>query len=350
MSVLAAPAPTVARRLPGLLLVAALAGLAVTLAQQPWLAGRGLSALTLAIVLGLVVGHTAYARIADACEPGVAVAKQTLLRLGIVLYGWRLTFQDIGQVGWPALVFDALVVLSTLLLARGIGVRVLGLPRDQALLIGAGSAFCGAAAVLATAPVLRARAEAVAVAVATVVGFGTVAMALYPLAQPLLGLDAAHFGVYVGATVHEVAQVVVAARAVGEQSAATAVVVKLVRVMMLAPCLLGLSAAMARGARRGDAAGEQGGRGPVALPWFAFGFVAVAGLHSLVALPPAWLAALRAVDDGLLAMAMVALGLGTQASALRRAGARPVALAALLFAWLAGGGALLARAAQALAG
>ena len=146
-------------RLPGLALTAAVAALALLLGQQPALQSHGLSALTLAIALGIGLGNTLYPRLAPRAAAGVGFSKQWLLRAGIVLYGVRLTFQDIGQVGVAAALIDVTLVASTLLLGWWAGTRLFGLDRGSALLIGAGSAICGAAAVMAAEPVLRARAE-----------------------------------------------------------------------------------------------------------------------------------------------------------------------------------------------
>lgn len=330
--------------LPGLALAGAIAAAATALAALPWFAGHGLGALTLAIVLGIAVGHAPAARRA-ATAPGIEFAKQRLLRLGIVLYGLRLGLADLGALGASGLAVDLLMVGTTFVLAYTLGRRVFGLDHRTTVLIGAGSSICGAAAVMACAPVVRGRADEVAVAVSTVVVFGTLAMFAYPLAYPLLGLEAPRFGLYVGSTVHEVAQVVAAARPLGESAADAAVVAKLARVMLLAPFLLLLSAWDAR--RGGD---EAGGPRRITVPWFALGFVAVVLLHPLLALPPAAVDALLAIDGALLAAAMAALGLTTHVSALRRAGARPLALAALLLVWLAVGGLAINLAVPALAG
>ena len=335
------PVPRLApfRLLPGLLFCLALAGLSLAVARQPWPQSHGLGALTLAIGLGIVLGNTVYRPVEPLLEDGVALSRQRLLRLGVVLYGLRLTFQDVGQVGLAGVVIDALVLASTFGLAAWLGPRWFGLERDAALLVGAGSAICGAAAVMAVGPILRARAEQVAVAVATVVVFGTLAMFAYPLLYRTgaahLGALATplHFGVFTGSTVHEVAQVVVAGRAVGGEAESAAVITKLVRVMMLAPLLLLLSAWRARGV--------SGERRAIEVPWFAFGFLLLAALNSLLALPPAWRPPLLWLDDLLLATAMAALGLGTRVAALRRAGLRPLLLAALLMAWLLLGGAAI---------
>ena len=327
-------------RAPGLLLTALVAAAAMWLACLPWLAAHGISALTLAIVLGIALGNSVYPRLAGQAAPGVGFSKQWLLRAGIVLYGLRLTFQDIGQVGVAGVLIDALVLLSTFALAWWAGTRWLGLDRDSALLIGAGSSICGAAAVMAAEPVVRGRAEQVTVAVSTVVVFGTLAMFLYPalyqlnLAHGWLPVSAAAYGVFTGSTVHEVAQVVAAGRAISDAAADTAVIAKMVRVMMLAPFLVALSLLLARGRTAAPGAA----RARIVVPWFAFGFVAVAGLNSLPLLPAALVSHAIEVDTVLLAMAMAALGLTTHVSALRQAGIKPLLLALLLFGWLLAGG------------
>lgn len=327
-------------RLPGLLLTASLAAAAIGLSSVPWLQAHGISALTLAIVLGIALGNTVYPHVAASSAGGVGFAKHWLLRAGIVLYGTRLTFQDIGQVGAGGVLIDALVLISTFGLAWWAGTRWLGIDRDTAMLIGAGSAVCGAAAVMAAEPVVRGRAEQATVAVSTVVVFGTLAMFLYPalyqlnLVHAWLPLGEQAYGVFTGSTVHEVAQVVAAGRAISEGAADTAVIAKMVRVMMLAPFLVALSLLLARGrGTQPDAA-----RAKIVVPWFAFGFVAVAGINSLHLLPPAVVSTAIDLDTVLLAMAMTALGLTTHVSALRRAGPKPLLLALLLFAWLLGGG------------
>ncbi|OHX22435.1 hypothetical protein BHL63_08845 [Xanthomonas alfalfae] len=338
---------------PGLALTGLLAGASMQLGKIGGLQANGVSALTLAILLGMLAGNTFYPRLAANADPGVRFSKATLLRLGIVLYGLRLTFQDIGNVGWTGVAIDAAVLCSTFGLACFVGTRVFGLDRTTAMLIGAGSSICGAAAVMAAEPVVRGRAEQVMVAVATVVVFGTLAMFLYPVLYHLVAhsrgfaLSPAAYGVFAGSTIHEVAQVVAAGRAIGEQAANTAVIAKMVRVMLLAPFLIALSAYLSR--TRGqhadpsncDGGTDQNARtqpGSIVMPWFALGFIAVAGLNSLALLPPTLVHQAIDIDTVLLAMAMAGLGLTTHVSAIRKAGIRPLALAAILFAWLVCGG------------
>lgn len=334
---------------PGLVLSGLLAAAGTRLADLDWMRSHGLSALTLAIVLGILVGNTLYHRIELPCVKGVNFSRQRLLRLGVVLYGLRLTVQDIGHVGMTGVMIDTVMLGSTFLLAYLIGSRWLGMDGTTAMLIGAGASICGAAAVMAAEPVVKGRNEDVAVSVATVVVFGTIGMFLYPLLFELTrntGLipgGLAGFGIYVGSTVHEVAQVVVAARSVGVEAVDTAVITKMVRVMMLAPFLVLLSIWLARGEAAPSATDASGkpARSRVMVPWFAFGFIGMVLFNSLQLLPKPVVDAVTLVDTVLLATAMAALGLGTQATAIRRAGARPLLLAWLLFVWLVVGGAVV---------
>jgi uncharacterized integral membrane protein (TIGR00698 family) len=325
-------------KLMGIALTAALAAAATELARAGWLQANGISVLTLAIVLGMAAGNTVYPRVESGSAAGVAFAKNSLLRVGIILYGLRLTLQDVATVGAAGIAIDAVVLTSTFALACWAGTRVFGLDRTTAMLIGAGSSICGAAAVMATEPVVRGRSEQVTVAVSTVVVFGTLAIFLYPVlyhANQRFGpfaVSPTAYGIFAGSTIHEVAQVVAAGRAIGEAAADTAVITKMVRVMMLAPFLVILSMVLSR---------TSGADPPrrITVPWFALGFVAVTAFNSLNLLPRSFIDAAVRVDTLLLAMAMAALGLGTRLSAIRAAGAKPLALAALLFGWLTCGGA-----------
>ncbi|MDY7218775.1 YeiH family protein [Denitrificimonas sp. JX-1] len=341
-----------AELLPGLLLCAVIAGAAMLLDRVAWLQAHGLSALTLAILLGFVLGNILPFKFNSYCAPGVHFAKQYVLRLGIILYGFRLTFQDVSYVGLAGVVIDALVIISTFVLAVLLGVRLFKLDRGTAMLIGIGNSICGAAAIMAAEPVLKARAEQVTVAVSTVVVFGTLAIFLYPLlyslneSWQLLGTTDFAYGLFVGSTVHEVAQVVAAGAAISPEAANTAVIAKMVRVMMLAPFLILLALYLARHEtparviERGSCQ-NKGLLTRVNVPWFAFIFVAVAGFNSLQWLPEVAIERIIQLDTALLAAAMAGLGLSTDMKAIRRAGVRPLLLATILFAWLLlAGGAL----------
>jgi uncharacterized integral membrane protein (TIGR00698 family) len=312
----------------GLSLAGLLAVVSVALAQQ---LGGLLSPLIFAILFGLVMGNLLPALSQGKWQPGLEFCKKRLLRIGVAFYGINITLQQVAEVGAGALVVDILMLGSTLFIAWWLGRRWLGLDGPTALLVGSGSAICGAAAILAAEPVLRARPQQTAMAVGTVVLFGTLAMLLYPLLYPWLGLSPQAMGIYTGATIHEVAQVVAAGSAMGDEVARVAIISKLTRVMMLAPVLLLLGYLLSRGSDNAPAA-----RAP--LPWFAFGFVAVVVANSLLSLPAAWVDAIRHLDTWALTMAMAALGLSTQLGALRAVGIKPLLLAGILFLHLTLGG------------
>jgi len=333
----------------GFVLCLVLAVSSIQLGHLDWFTAHGVSALTIAIILGIAIGNTYYPQVACAIDSGVAFSKQTLLRVGIVLYGFRLTLQDISHVGIAGVVIDAIVVLSTFGLALLIGTRLLKIDRTTVILIGAGSSICGAAAVLATEPVVRAHSEKVTVAVSTVVVFGTMAIFLYPalfqlnLRWNLIPGGLHSFGIYTGSTIHEVAQVVAAARSIGSDAADTAVITKMVRVMMLAPFLIILSTWLSRSSKVTSNFRQNPVRQKLVVPWFAFIFIGVVIFNSLSILPRFVVEFAKNIDTVFLAMAMASLGLTSHISVIRNAGVKPLILAAVLFAWLIGGGALINR-------
>jgi len=322
-------------RWPGLLLTGALAACGMVLAKIGAVERTGFSGLTITILCGIVAGNTFFPRLATRTAAGVDFSKGILLRTGIVLYGFRITFQQIGAVGWEGVLVDTLIIGFTFTLAVLLGTRLFRLDAQTSMLIGAGSAICGAAAVMATEPVVRAQAHKVSVAVATVVIFGTLAMFLYPLLFPHVGLTERQFGIFAGSTIHEVAQVIAAGRSVSDTVAATAVIEKMLRVMMLAPFLLVLSATKSptdHGHRAAGAATH------IVIPWFAVLFIGMSAVNSLHWLPSAPVQWLVGADTVLLAMAMAGLGLRTHVGAIRQAGLKPLLLAATLFAFLVLGG------------
>ncbi|GAF57884.1 putative membrane protein YeiH [Psychrobacter sp. JCM 18902] len=295
-----------------------------------WTNGRivGLSSLTLAILIGMVLGNTVYPNLAERLSVGVAFAKGQILRLAIMFYGFKLTLTQVSSVGLSAVMSDALVLTSTFLLTYWIGTRWLKVDKQTTLLIGSGASICGAAAVIAAEPVVKAEAHKVTIAVATVVVFGTVAMLLYPFLYHLgwlqPWLNAQQYGIYTGSTIHEVAQVVVAGNAVSPEVGDTAVVTKMIRVMMLAPFLLILSFALTKGS-------SDNGKKPsfinrvqqVKVPWFAFIFIAIVLLHTWVPMTASFERSMVMLDDVLLTMAMFALGLTTHLGAIKQAGVKP---------------------------
>ena len=338
------------RHLAGLIvvLIGSLFCLWLNTSVNTWTNGRivGLSSLTLAILIGMILGNTVYPNLAERLSVGVAFAKGQILRLAIMFYGFKLTLTQVSSVGLSAVMSDALVLTSTFLLTYWIGTRWLKVDKQTTLLIGSGASICGAAAVIAAEPVVKAEAHKVTIAVATVVVFGTVAMLLYPFLYHLgwlqPWLNAQQYGIYTGSTIHEVAQVVVAGNAVSPEVGDTAVVTKMIRVMMLAPFLLILSFALTKGS-------SDNGKKPsfmnrvqqVKVPWFAFIFIAIVLLHTWVPMTASFERSMVMLDDVLLTMAMFALGLTTHLGAIKQAGVKPLILGAIMFAWLIVGGGLI---------
>jgi len=329
--------------LPGLMLTLGLSLSALLLVQLP-LPGIGIiGPLTLAMLLGIIAGHLSSSRMEILGAAGLQFSRHYLLRAGIILYGLRISFTDLQSAGFSALLIDLVIVVGILATAAWVGIRWLKLDARTAVLIGAGSAICGAAAVLASAPTIRARQQAVPVAIATVVLFGSAAMLLYPwlFAQEWVQALFNHngfqngetaFGRLVGATTHEVAQVTAVAATLPAEAAHTAVVTKLMRVMLLVPVLLVLSQLFGHD----EAASDKPKKLPI--PWFALVFMLLPLVNSLELLPQQVLELLHQLDQLCLAMAMAALGFATRISAIRAAGWKPMALRALLFLMLLLGG------------
>ena len=322
------------RRLwPGVAVVMLISVAAFSLAGVPAFAGVGLSALTLAILIGAVLGHFGHrALTGPMMQPGLIFAQKALLRVGVALYGLNVSLQQILSVGPAAIVTDLFVVTSTIFVGWWVGYRWLRMDRDTVLLASAGSAICGAVAVVASEPVLGDAPNKTSAAVGQVVLFGTLAMLVYLFLFGVLGVSKGSFGIYIGSTVHEVAQVVAIGKTVGGAAAENAVIVKMIRVMMLAPFLIILG----RFTRR-EAYATKAAAGP-ALPGFAVAFIAIALIHPYLGLPDRAVSALRVLDVVLLAAAMAALGLETTIAKLRAAGRQALLLGAILFAYLMIGG------------
>ncbi|SUO97768.1 Uncharacterised protein [Suttonella ornithocola] len=233
-------------------------------------------------------------------------------------------------VGMEGIITDALIVITTFSLTWILGKKLFALDDETTALMGAGASICGAAAVLATDPVVKGGSDKAAVAIATVVIFGTLGMFIYPelYRLNLWQMSEQIFGIYIGSTIHEVAQVYAAGATIGQTAADTAVTVKMIRVMMLAPFLIWLSWFWAK---KNETANHQT---KVVIPWFAVWFIVVAGFNSLHLLPVSVVSILKIVDTFLLTMAMAALGLTTHFIAIKHAGFKPILLAAIIMLWL----------------
>lgn len=282
-----------------------------------------ISPLLVAMVLGVVAANVV--TFPPALTRGLGWAGRRFLRAGVVLLGLQLSLRDVFALGPGVLLLVAVVVLSGIAVGRWLGAR-LGLTPTQSLLIACGFSICGAAAVAAVEGSIDAEDDEVATAVALVVAFGTAMIGSLPLAAALIGLSHHAAGIWAGASIHEVAQVVAAGGVIGGGAVAAAVVVKLARVLLLAPVLGWV------GAQRHEP--TTSGRKPPLIPVFVLGFCALVLVHSLVPIPHRTVADVGQVQTFLLASAMCALGCGVRIRDLRRTGPRPLILATALTVWV----------------
>lgn len=299
------------------------------------------SPMIIGIILGMLYANSLRNHLPQTWVPGIQFCSKKLLRLGIILYGFRLTFQDIINVGVAGIMIDTVVVIVTIVGGIYLG-KLLKMDKEIALLTSIGSGICGAAAVLGAESTIQTKPYKTAVAVATVVIFGTISMFLYPIAYRagFLGLSPNEMGIYAGSTLHEVAHAVGAGNAMGAEVSNVAIIVKMIRVMLLVPVLLSLGYWVALQAKNGNGGSA---KGKVAIPWFALGFLGVIAFNSFDLLPAAVVDVINYVDTFLLTMAMVALGAETSIDKFKKAGAKPFILAALIYVWLLVGGWALAR-------
>lgn len=312
--------PSRASILPGLLLTAGIVAAAFMLRQAPGLSL--LSPLITAILIG-VLWRNLFG-LSPAMVPGMRVALHRLLRLGIVTLGLQLTLAQVLQVGATGLAVIVVGMAATFVLTLRAG-RWLGVEPGLTRLIAAGTSVCGASAVLAANAVRAERDEDVAYAIATVTLFGTLAMVLVPVLGQ--GLGPRDYGLWAGASIHEVAQVVAAGAQAGDEAAGFATIAKLTRVALLAPLILIMARSM-------DAGPSPNRRPP--FPLFVLGFVAMVGLASSGLVPQAVAGASVPLTQALLAMGLAAMGLQTDLGRLWAKGVRPLALGALASVFIAG--------------
>lgn len=318
--------------LPGLLLSGLVALAALLLNRAVPFA----SPLLVAILAGAIAVNVV--DLPSSLRPGLAFAARTLLRAGVALLGLQLVLTDIAALGLGMIAEVVAIVAGGIGLTLLVG-RWLGVGANQRLLIACGFSICGAAAVAAVDGVADVEEEEVATAVALVVLFGTLLIPVVPLGAGLLGLSQVQAGAWAGGSIQEVAQVVAAAGLVGGGALKVGVVVKLARVLLLAPVL----ALIAVRSRSGQA--RAAGRRPPLVPLFVAGFLAAAVVRTTGVLPAAALAGGKVLETALLTAAMFALGCGVHLASLRRVGGRPLLLATvstLVVGVIALGGPLLA--------
>ncbi|MBN3727905.1 YeiH family protein [Burkholderia sp. Ac-20379] len=335
-----AAAPSVRGQLNGVLFVALFAAAVTSLSGLPAIERLGLSPLIVGIIAGTVYGNALRDGMPESWAAGINFSARKLLRIAVAFFGLRVSLQEIAQVGLPGLAVSVLVVVSTLAIGTWVGTRILKLDRDTAMLTAAGSAICGAAAVLAFESTLQSKPHQSAMAVGSVVLFGTLSMFAYPIAWHAgwIPLDTQGLGLYFGGTIHEVAQVVGAASDVNAQVVHTATIVKMTRVMLLVPVLLVLGAWLAHSARSASGAAAGHGKRKLAVPWFALGFLGFVVINSLGVLPEPAIHTLNTLDTFALTMAMTALGIETRLDQIRAAGPRALTAGFVLYLWLIVGG------------
>ncbi|WP_038248991.1 YeiH family protein [Ghiorsea bivora] len=325
----------------GVMLVTILAALALQLSHIPWLQAMYVSPLMIGILLGILFGNTIHHHLPQPWLLGIHIVTRRVLRLAIILYGFHVSLQEVLAIGWVGFLAAASIVGSTLFIAYIVGIHIFHMDKQTVMLTGAGSAICGAAAILAFEPIVQGKGHQTAASVATVIVFGTSAMFLYPLLYHTHFFDmSSHaWGIYIGATVHEVAQVVGAASAIQPHVIHDAVIVKMTRVMLLVPALLITSWWWARQ----QANHAQHAKKTLTIPWFAFGFLGMVLLNSMQVVPPVWVSHIQTTDHFLLIMAMTALGLETQMKKLKQVGIKPFILGFILFIWLIMGGYMIVQ-------
>jgi len=334
------PAHSTRGQLNGVLFVALFAAAVTRIATIPAIAGLGLSPLIVGIVAGAIYGNALRDGMPTSWAAGVNFSARKLLRIAVAFFGLRVSLQEIAQVGLPGLAQSVLIVVSTLAIGTWAGMKIMKLDRDTALLTAAGSAICGAAAVLAFESTLQSKPHKSAMAVGSVVLFGTLSMFLYPILFKAgwLHLDTVGAGLFFGGTIHEVAQVVGAASNVSPEATHIATIVKMTRVMLLVPVLLVIGLWVNRAARGTQDGNLNSVPRKLAIPWFALGFLACVVLNSLHVLPESATSALNLLDTFALTMAMTALGIETRLSQIREAGPRALSTGLILYVWLIAGG------------
>jgi uncharacterized integral membrane protein (TIGR00698 family) len=331
---------------PGLVLALAVAAVATIMGQYVPLIGSAVPGAVIGTVIAIVVKPGA--RFA----PGVKWASTFLLQCSVVLLGAQLSIAEAARVGVSSLP----VMLGTLaicLAAAWLYGRLLGVPGDLRTLIGVGTGICGGSAIAAVSPVIEAASADVAYAISTIFLFNIAAVLAFPLLGHALGMSQQSFGLFAGTAVNDTSSVVATATTYGAAATSHAVVVKLVRTLMIIPICLGLAALTSRkqqrpaiaaapaaaaldgaavGALASPAAPRMSPRRAVKLvPWFLIGFVLVAAVNSCGIIPAGAHSALGHASVFLVSVALSAIGLSANVAALRKAGARPVVLGALLW-------------------
>jgi uncharacterized integral membrane protein (TIGR00698 family) len=318
------PIPALAGIGPGLLVSLVIAGAAAFLADH-----YSGPIMLFALLLGMAMNFLSEV---DRCKPGISFASRTILRLGVALLGFRITFGQIVELGWQPVVLVLSVVTLTILVSTW-AARAMGFKTEFGILSGGATAICGASAAMALSAALPAhdlKERATSFTIIGVSTLSTIAMILYPAISSLFGFDDHHAGIFIGATIHDVAQVVGAGYAISPEAGDTATVVKLMRVAMLLPVIV----TVGLWARRRGGHGE--GERPPLLPWFVTAFAALVVVNSLVPFPEFVREAGNNASRWCLVAAISALGIKTHLKEIIDIGWKPVALMVFETIFIAG--------------
>ena len=283
------------------------------------------SPLVIAVVLGALISNTGM--FPEKSRAGLSFAARNFLRLGIVLLGLQLSFSQVRELGAPGLALVIVVVSITFVGTQWLG-KKMGLSSGLSLLVATGFSICGASAIAAMRPVSDADDDDMAYAIALVTICGTLAIFMLPAIGEVIGFSGAEFGSWVGASVHDVAQTVATASSGNADAQNAAIVVKLTRVMLLAPLVAAVSFARYRKLNRANVTNPitQKTKNPPIVPIFIIGFIAAISINSSFNLPSEFLSDVKWIEKSLLACALVGLGAGVDTRKLRRVGTRPLAL------------------------
>ncbi|MCP5185452.1 MAG: putative sulfate exporter family transporter [Pseudomonadales bacterium] len=300
---------------PGLL-VSLIVAAAASFLSEHYNAPLMLFALLLGMAINFLGEH-------PTCAPGIAFASRTVLRIGVALLGLRITLSQIAELGWQPVVLVVVAVVSTVAFSMA-AAKAMGFNKLFGLLTGGATAICGASAALALSAALPAHPEKERATLFTVIGvstLSTVAMILYPMVVQAFALDASRAGMFLGGTIHDVAQVVGAGYGMSHETGDTATVVKLMRVAMLVPVIV-----VAALFGRASSGGANGAARPPLLPGFAVAFLGLVLLNSVGWIPPVVQSGGNHVSLWCLATAIGAIGVKTQLRELVDVGIRPVLL------------------------
>jgi uncharacterized integral membrane protein (TIGR00698 family) len=325
----AAPGAALRSVFPGLVVSAMLATIAFLLADQPLFKDTlHLSALLLVILVGMAL--RTIMQVPDWAAPGVRMAQRPVLRWAVAGLGFRLSLGEILKIGVPALAVVVTSVFAALVIGWWVG-RRLGLNDKLATLLAVGGGICGASAVVAADSVVQAEKSDSALAVGIITLLGTIGIVIYPWIGRAAAMGNFRYGVWDGASLHEMAQVVAAASSFSKESTAIATVVKLVRICLLAPVVFFLAWRM-----RAVTHAATGRPQVSAVPWFLVMFVLFAAVNSTGWLPKDWVQLIQRGDLWLLCVGMAGVGLQTSFHDLGRAGWGPIAAGVAQWIALAG--------------